>query len=172
MIKWSIKISNEDGFADLTEKWGLIPLSIDHRMSAPIKARDKSAYAEQRGVNIDTRAVYDTFEVTAKVCAIAKNVQHVNCLISAFNEAIFIKRDDSDIVDVQKVVLLDHDKHRALVGYPKQPLGTEPEEWFRVGDEEVAVMDLVIEVADPNECDFDYHEGVGYWVIGSTFKIR
>lgn len=172
MIKWDIKIGKGES-EDTAEKWGLIPLSISNEMAAVMKQADKSAYAEQSGEHTDTRTVADAFDVKVRFCAIAKSTEHVNSLISAFNAAVFVKRQGTQhIYDKQKIWLTDTYKHRVLTGYVEQPLGTSTEEWFKVGDEEVAIMELTLRVSNPDECSFDYHEGIGYYEIGKTFKIK
>lgn len=171
MIKWDIQIGRGER-ADTYKEWGLIPLSIDSRLSSSVKKQDSTAYAEEAGEHVDTRAVYDAFDVVARFAAVADRGGRVNTLIKSFNDAIMVKRGGSDVYDKQVVALYDHYKHRVLVGYP-EPIGEEPEEWFQVGREEVAIVELRIRVSNPNDCDFDYSEarGIGYDIIGTNLKI-
>lgn len=171
MIKWDIQIGNGER-ADTYKQWGLIPLSIDSRLSASVKKQDGVAYAEEAGEHVDTRVVYDAFDVVARFAVVADKGGRVNTLIKAFNDAILVRRGDSDVYDKQIIALYDHLKHRVLVGYA-EPIGEEPEAWFKVGREEVAIIELRIRVSNPNDCDFDFSEarGIGYDVIGTTFNI-
>lgn len=169
MIRWRIQIAQGE-MADIFAKWGLIPLSIDNRLAAPLKSQDVTSYAGQSGENVDSRAVKAAFDFKAKFAVYTHGGKKATTLIKAFNDAILVRRAGTDIYDKQVVALYDH-KSRKIVGLA-QPLGEEPEKFVKVNGEQFAVVELTLRVTDPEACSFDVASAVGEMAIGQDFIIN
>lgn len=146
---------------DTRDAFGFIYLESDKWLAAPTRAYAATSYAEQAGENIDPRTVEEAFDF--KITFVAevtggqiKNGLHVNTRIAALNDAMFSKAADSDILTARQVTIYDLTKHRKIVGYPKRIPEPKDDDIFFSNNQELAVIELVLRVTNPNLCDFDY----------------
>lgn len=175
MINVRLKIGDSEIY-DTFKKWGLIYISSDHRVEAPIKKRESTSYAEYAGENIDNRSVQDAFDYVVQFLIETPNkyLTSANAKIAAFNNALWEAELDEDgvqIGDVRKykeVVFYNDYKRVKIVGYP-EPIA-EAKEFYR-RERDCVLVEFKIRVSKPQKCDFNMNQGIGELKIGETFKI-
>lgn len=154
MINVRLKIG-DGAIEDTYAKHGLIYVSSDHRMEAPIKERDETSYAEEAGKHIDLRTVQDAFDYTVSfiISAHNTNLDNVNAKIAAFNAKLYTQATGSDVRTYKEVTFYNDYKRVKIVGIP-DPIA-EASELSRSKDGyDYAMVEWVIHVADPTKCDF------------------
>ena len=157
MITARIQIENGQ-ILDTYEGHGMIYMSADNRMEAPIKKRDTTSYAEEAGEHVDPRTVQDAFDYKVKLLIEApnKNLQNANAKIAAFNKQLYTQAKDSDIRTYKTITLYDDYKRVKIVGIP-EPIA-EPTELYRRQNGsamDCVVVELTTHVSDPTKCDFN-----------------
>ncbi len=157
MITARIQIAN-DAITDTFKRYGLIYLSSDNRMEAPIKKRDTTSYAEEAGEHIDPRTVQDVFDykVNFLIECPNKDLDNANAKIATFNKALYVQAKDSDIRTYKEITFYDDYKRVKIVGLA-EPIA-EPAKLYRRQNGRVmdcAQVELIIHVSDPTKCDFN-----------------
>lgn len=161
MLPAKIKIGAAN--AVTTESLGLIYLSSDDILGAPVKDFEATSYPEEEGEHIIPKTVdapFDykvTFCVTSPVTIGQTTYSDANAVIDYFNSQICPKTDG--IRNVAKVEFTSKYKKVKIVGYPK-PLSEVKTFWrdMRTGtsNKDVAVVELVIRVVKPSDCNFNF----------------
>lgn len=152
MLTARIKIGDGGTVRDSTY-YGLVYLSSDNAMAAPVKAFEETSYPEQEGVNICPKTVDDAFDYKVKFFIRATSLSNANDIITAFNNQLFTK--SGDVKTFKKVYFYNDYKKHMIVGYP-QPIHEAKDFWR---DPRGLVTDVVtvewnIRVGKPSECNF------------------
>ena len=157
MITARIQIENGQ-ILDTYEGHGMIYMSADNRMEAPIKKRDTTSYAEEAGEHVDRRTVQDAFDYKVKFLIEApnKNLQNANAVIAKFNRLLYAQEVNSVIRTYKTVALYDDYKRVKIVGLP-EPIAEVEKLYRRQSGEQMdcAVVELTIHVSNPTLCDFN-----------------
>lgn len=153
MLTARIKIG--DGPIKDSRDYGLVYLSSDNVVGAPIKAFEETSYPEQSGVNICPKTVDDAFDYTVTFFMQATSLEDANKRISSFNSLLYDKEATGDVKTFKQVEFYNDYKRHKIVGYP-YPV-SEAKEFWR--DRKNMVNDVVtfewkIRVNNPNLCDF------------------
>ena len=160
MMRADIQIENGER-QDTRDAFGLIYLSSDKRLAAPVRAYEAVSYAEEAGEHIDPRTVEDAFDfkitfVTEVLTNQIESGLHVNTRIARLNDALFVRQKNSDILQARQTTIYDLTKHRKITGYPIWISEPRDEDIFYSNNQELAVIELTLRVNDPKLCDFDY----------------
>ena len=154
MLTARIKIG--DGAITDTRTYGLVYLSSDNIVGAPIKDFEETSYAEQEGVNISPKVVDASFEYKVTFFIRADDLHTANAWISAFNALLYTQEQGSDVKTLKKVEFYNDYKRQKIVGYPK-PMSEAKDFWRdrknQVND--VVIVEWTIKVVKPSECDFN-----------------
>ena len=155
MITVRLQIVDGD-IKDTASEYGLVYLEADSRLAAPIKAFEKSTYAEQPGSNLDPKTVDDEFDYKVKFFVKADgDVNNANAVISEFNKLLY--SEDKDKIKTFKQVAFYNDyKKVKIVGYPS-PISEATEFWRdSMGRQaDVVCVEWTIHVNNPTLCDFN-----------------
>ena len=168
-----VRIGLDDDVYDTYDKWGLIYVSSDHRLNAPVRDFDKTEYAEKHGENIDARTTMAPFDYKVKFMVVApnSNLENANAKIRAFNESLYSRKPWSDVRIMKKLTLYNDYKRVKIEGYPK-PI-SEATDFYRRANGEVADAvgaELTIRVANPAACDFSMVHRVFSREFAETFE--
>ena len=88
MIKSHLKIGNGP-ILNMADSHGLVYISSDSILSAPIKAFEETSYPEQDGTNINPKTVEDAFDYTVKFYVRADgSLGNANKIITDFNKKL------------------------------------------------------------------------------------
>ena len=154
MIKVRLQIGN--GYIlDTIDGYGLVYVSSDHRLEAPIKEFDKTSYPEQEGENIIAKTVSDAFDY--KVTWFIKadgSLGNANKVIANFNKLLYTT--DGKIKTFNQVTFYNDYKKVKIVGTPS--LIQEVTEFWRDANgkqHDVVCVEWVIRVSKPSLCDFN-----------------
>ena len=155
MIKTEIHIDEVHSTnvkVDTYTTYGLIYISADNRLGAPYKEMDKTTYPEQDGENVYPLAVKDAFDYKITFLIEGKTLSSINAKISAFNTALI---NSSNMF--RKVTFYNEDRKVVICGYPK-PIDEAKDFWYTSLKEKTqsAMVEFVIRVVNPNECNFNY----------------
>jgi len=158
MIKSLIQIEGE-AICDFQDKFGFIYKNADERTGPDEKEDAVTSYAEESGEHRDGRTTSAPFDYTATFIIEAPNMnlKNVNTKIRAFNDAIRVRSEGSDIVRKRKITFYNLLNRVVIVGYPN--LIAEPTEVFHSqtrGGIDYAMVELKIRVDKPDECDYSY----------------
>lgn len=173
MIKSRIKI--EDGqIYDLESLFGLVQVSSDNILAAPVKAFEQTTYPEQAGVNILPVTVDDTFEYKATFFVSAKGgLETANWKIEEFNKAI--AKEVNGIKHIKQITFYNDYKKVKIVGYPT-PISNATEFWRDSSGKlhDVVCVELVIKVTNPSLCNFnlDNEEYEVFYVQQDVFYVK
>lgn len=155
MIKVRIQIDGGE-IKDTASEYGLVYLESDNRFNSPIKAFEKTSYAEQPGFNIDPRTVDDGFEYKVRFFIQANgNLENANAVLAAFNSLLYSQ--DADGVKTFKQVAFYNDyKKVKIVGYPS-PISDATDFWrdSKGNVADVVCVEFIINVNEPALCDFN-----------------
>ena len=156
MIKTDIHIAGGSK-VDTYSTYGLIYISADNRLDAPYKEMDKTSYPEQAGENVYPLAVKDAFDYKITFLIEGTTLNTINSRISTFNSAIISSGNM-----FKKVTFYNYDRHVKIVGYPT-PIAEAKDFWYTTPRDnsqgvktQSAMVELVIRVVNPTECDFNY----------------
>lgn len=154
MLTARIKIGSADAVD--TRNYGLVYLSSDNIVGAPVKDLEETSYPEQEGVNLCNKAVDDAFDYTVTFFIQADSLQSANAKIKAFNDALYTQASGSDIKVFKKVEFYNDYKRQKIVGYPR-PMSEAKDFWrdkkSKLND--IVVIEWKIRVVKPSECDFN-----------------
>lgn len=155
MINVSIQIGDGE-ILDTYVAHKLIYLSSDNRTEAPVKKRDTTSYAEQAGVNVDSRTVQDEFDykVVFIIDGQDKDKERVSAIIKAFNSKLYTQDEESDVRTYKEVAFYNHYKHVKIVGVPN-PIAELKNFKKSKNGYEYAQVEFTIHVSDPKKCDFN-----------------
>ena len=133
----------------------LIYMDADNRTEAPIKKRDVTSYAEERGEHTDPRTVQDAFDYKAQfiIDGQDKSFKRVNSIIAAFNSKLYTQETGSDIRTYKEVAFYNDFKPCKIVGLP-EPIAECKEFKKSRNGYEFAQVEFVIHVSDPTKCNF------------------
>lgn len=162
MIRVRIKIGSGN-IVDTYTQYGLVYLSSDNLLAAPLKALESTAYPEKEGKNISPKTVDNSF--TYKVVFLVDGstvtsgqtvLDYINSKIKAFNDTLFTQTSGSDIKTLKQVEFYNDYKHIKIVGYAK-PISEAKELWRDKNGNQSnsAKVELTIEVATPSLCNFN-----------------
>lgn len=157
MLRAKIRIGTGD-IKDSTE-WGLVYLDSDKRVGAPQKPFETTAYPEEEGKHILPKTVDDAFDYKVTLYVRADTLENVNAKIKAFNAALHSEPSSTGLKTYEKVEFYNLTKRHKIVGYPQEiPEATQfwRDPRGQVGD--VAVVEWIIQVNKPSECNFNYTE--------------
>ena len=154
MIKVRLQIANGDIF-DTADNYGLVYVSADSRIHAPIKQREVTTYAEQEGENTSAKTVDDAFDY--KVTWFIKadgSLGNANAVIARFNSLLYTQ--DGDVKTFKQVVFYNDYKKVKIVGTPS-PIQEATEFWRDQSGKQhdVVQVEWVIRVSKPSLCDFN-----------------
>jgi hypothetical protein len=143
---------------DTYSTYGLLYISADNRLDAPYKEMDKTTYPEQAGENVYPLAIKDAFDYKITFLVEGTTLNAINGRISTFNSAIISSGNM-----FKKVTFYNYDRRVKIVGYP-QPIAEAKDFWYTsLGSDtqgnvktQSAMVELVIRVVNPSECDFNY----------------
>ena len=153
----TVRLQIADGeIKDTASEYGLVYLEADSRLGAPIKAFEKSTYAEQPGSNLDPKTVDNEFDYKVKFFVKANgDLDNANAVVSNFNALLYT--EDTDNVKTFKQVTFYNDyKKVKIVGYPS-PISEATEFWRdSMGRQaDVVCVEWIIHVNNPTLCDFN-----------------
>lgn len=154
MLTARIKIGSEE-IRD-TRYFGLVYLSSDHVMGAPIKGFEETSYPEQEGVNICPKTVDDAFDYKVTFFIQADSVDSANEKIRFFNSVLYEPPEQgSDVKTYHKVEFYNDYKRQKIVGYP-QPISEAKDFWRDKRNQvnDIVIVEWTIRVVKPSECDF------------------
>lgn len=155
MITVRLKIADGE-IKDTASEYGLVYLESDSRMAAPLKAFEKSTYAEQPGSNIDPKTVDDEFDYKVKFFVKADgDLGNANAVIARFNALLYTK-DEDDVKTFKRVAFYNDYKKAMIVGYPS-PILEATEFWrdSKGNAADVVCVEWTIHVNNPTLCDFN-----------------
>ena len=154
MLTARLKIG--DGATTDTRTYGLVYLSSDNVVGAPIKDIEETSYPEQEGVNISPKVVDASFDYKVTFFIQADSLESANAKITAFNNLLFTKPIDSDVKTLKKVEFYNDYKRHKIVGYPI-PISEAKDFWRDRRDQvnDVVVIEWTIKVTKPSECVFN-----------------
>lgn len=157
MLRAKIKIG--DGAIKDSTEWGLVYLDSDKRVGAPQKPFETTAYPEEEGEHILPKTVDDAFDYKVTLYVRADTLENINEKINAFNAALHSEPSGTGLKTYEKVEFYNLTKRHKIVGYPQEI--QEATQFWRdprgqVGD--VAVVEWIIRVNKPSECNFNYTE--------------
>lgn len=155
MITVRLQIADGD-IKDTASEYGLVYLEADSRLAAPIKAFEKSTYAEQPGSNLDPKTVDDEFDYKVKFFVKANgDLDNANAVISNFNALLYTENTDN-IKTFKQVTFYNDYKKVKIVGYPS-PISEATEFWRdSMGRQaDVVCVEWTIHVNNPTLCDFN-----------------
>ena len=155
MITVRLQIADGD-IKDTASEYGLVYLEADSRLAAPIKAFEKSTYAEQPGSNLDTKTVDDEFDYKVKFFVKANgDLDNANAVVSNFNALLYTENTDN-IKTFKQVTFYNDYKKVKIVGYPS-PISEATEFWRdSMGRQaDVVCVEWTIHVNNLTLCDFN-----------------
>ena len=153
MLTARIKIGT--GEIQDTRQYGLVYLSSDNIVGAPVKGFEETSYPEQQGVNISPKTVDGPFDYKVTFFIQAGNLENANEKIRIFNNLLFTKPLNSDVKTFKRVEFYNDYKRQKIVGYP-QPISEAKEFWRDKTNQlsDVVVVEWTIRVVRPGDCDF------------------
>lgn len=160
MLTANIKIGESGTFAD-TRNYGLVYLSSDKVVGAPVKDFEETSYPEQEGVNICPKTVDAPFDykITFFVRPSDGLLGTANAKIKAFNNMLYTQVPGSDVKEFKRVWFYSEHKRHLISGLPR-PMSEASTFWRdpsgQIGD--VVVVEWLIRVNKPSECNFDYQQ--------------
>ena len=139
-----------------TRQYGLVYLSSDNIMGAPVKGFDETSYPEEEGVNICPKTVDDAFDYTVTFFIQADSLDNANSKIQLFNSYLSSQPlTGSKVRTFNKVEFYNDYKRQKIVGYPK-PISEAKDFWRdkknKVND--IVIVEFTIRVTTPSECSF------------------
>lgn len=154
MIKVRLQIGDSD-IVDTIDGYGLVYVSSDHRLEAPIKEFEKTSYPEQEGENIHPATVSDAFDY--KVTWFVKadgSLGNANAVVAKFNSLLYVQ--DGDIKTFKQVSFYNDYKKVKIVGTPS-PIQEATEFWRDQSGKQhdVVCVEWMIRVSKPSLCDFN-----------------
>lgn len=155
MITVRLQIADGD-IKDTASEYGLVYLEADSRLAAPIKAFEKSTYAEHPGSNLDPKTVDDEFDYKVKFFVKANgDLDNANAVVSNFNALLYTENTDN-IKTFKQVTFYNDYKKVRIVGYPS-PISEATEFWRdSMGRQaDVVCVEWTIHVNNPTLCDFN-----------------
>lgn len=154
MLTARLKIG--DGATTDTRTYGLVYLSSDNVVGAPIKDIEETSYPEQEGVNISPKVVDASFDYKVTFFIQADSLESANAKITAFNNLLFTRPVGSDVKTLKKVEFYNDYKRHKIVGYPI-PISEAKDFWRDRRDQvnDVVVIEWTIKVTKPSECVFN-----------------
>ena len=154
MLTARLKIG--DGATTDTRTYGLVYLSSDNVVGAPIKDIEETSYPEQEGVNISPKVVDASFDYKVTFFIQADSLESANAKITAFNNLLFTRSVGSDVKTLKKVEFYNDYKRHKIVGYPI-PISEAKDFWRDRRDQvnDVVVIEWTIKVTKPSECVFN-----------------
>ena len=155
MITVRLKIADEE-IKDTASEYGLVYLESDSRMAAPLKAFEKSTYAEQPGSNIDPKTVDEEFDYKVKFFVKADgDLGNANAVIAKFN-ALLYTQDKDNVKTFNQVEFYNDYKKVMIVGYPS-PISEATDFWrdSKGREADVVCVEWTIHVNNPTLCNFN-----------------
>ena len=154
MLTARIKIGDRE-LVD-TRNYGLVYLSSDNIMGAPVKGLEETSYPEEEGVNICPRTVDDAFDYKVTFFIKADSIDNANEKIRKFNAYLSAQTVvGSKVRTFNKVEFYNDYKRQKIVGYPK-PISEAKDFWRDTRNQvnDVVIVEFTIRVIKPSECDF------------------
>lgn len=157
MIRVRLQIVNGE-ILDTVDGYGLVYVSSDNRLEAPLKEFEKTSYPEQAGENILPKTVSDAFDY--KVTWFVKadgSLDNANAVIARFNSLLYIQEED--VKTFKQVTFYNDYKKVKIVGIPS--LIQEATEFWRDANgkqHDVVCVEWIIRVSKPSLCDFNLAE--------------
>lgn len=154
MIRVRLQIVNGE-ILDTVDGYGLVYVSSDNRLEAPLKEFEKTSYPEQAGENILPKTVSDAFDY--KVTWFVKadgSLDNANAVIARFNSLLYIQ--EGDVKTFKQVTFYNDYKKVKIVGIPS--LIQEATEFWRDANgkqHDVVCVEWIIRVSKPSLCDFN-----------------
>lgn len=154
MIKVRLKIGS--GNVVDTTTYGLVYLSSDHRVAAPTKGFETTAYPEEGGEHILAKTVDDAFDYKVTFFIETTSLANANARIKAFNDLLYTQASGQDTKVFKEVTFYNDYKKVKIVGYP-QPIDEAKEFWrdSKGNQQDVVVVEWTIRVIKPSLCDFN-----------------
>lgn len=155
MIRCYIQIG-DGAKEDSCTAHGLIYKSSDNVFEAPIKKRDVTSNARERGEHTDPRTVRDGFDYTVRFIIDGQNTDlaNVNAVIAAFNRKLYTEEPGSDVRVYKEVTLYNVYKRVKVTGIP-EPIAEAKEMRRSEKGYDFAEVEFVTRVCDPEKCDFN-----------------
>lgn len=154
----TVRLKIGDGaIADSTD-YGLVYLSADNRFAADTKGFESTSYPEQEGENILPKTVDAPFDYKISFFIMAnEGLGNANAIITAFNNRLFEREENSDIKVFKRVEFYNDYKKVKIVGYPS-PISEATQFWRDSSGRahDIVVVDWNIRVDKPSLCDFNY----------------
>lgn len=156
MIKVRLQIENEKIY-DSYDAYGLIYVSADDILGAPIKPFEKTSYPEEEGEHIFPWTTDQAFDYKVKWFVAPKDntLNGANKIIANFNSLLYAK--EGNVKRFKRVTFYNDYKNIKIVGIPS-PI-SEAVEFWREGKGDnahnVAIVEWVIRVDKPSLCDFN-----------------
>lgn len=156
MLTARIKIYDRDEEPVDTRNYGLVYLSSDNIMGAPVKGFEETSYPEEEGVNICPRTVDDAFDYTVTFFIKADSIDNANEKIRKFNSYLSSQPlIGSKVRSFKKVEFYNDYKRQKIVGYPK-PISEAKDFWRdnRNQVNDIVIVEFTIRVTKPSDCNF------------------
>lgn len=160
MLRSKLKIGDGE-YRDSTE-YGLVYLDSDKRVGGPTRQFEAVSYPERDGEEILAKSVFAPFDYKVKFFIQADSVDSANDIISEFNSGLYeedAEDSDTDVKTFKPVEFVNLYKRHKIAGTP-YPIDLAAEFWRdptgRVND--IVVVEWVIRVSKPQDCDFNYTE--------------
>lgn len=153
MIRARIQIGKGEIY-DAYDKYGFVYLDADERTAPDIQDYTSTKYVEDAEEHVDPRTIEVAFDYKIKFLVEAPNGNYksVNNKVDDFNKLLFT-RDDSGVLNAQKIAIYNDLNRVKVVGYPK-PI-SEPTEVFHTdsyGGSDWIALELTVHVSNPKEC--------------------
>lgn len=157
MITVRLKIGDGSEPPVDTQTLGLVYISSDNTLGAPLKGFESTSYPEEEGEHINPKTVDAAFDYTVKFFIRANgSVDKANAVISAFNESLYDPQEDSDVKEFKRVYFYNDYKGVMISGYPS-PISEATDFWHDTKGEQqdVVVVEWKIRVDQPSLCNFN-----------------
>ena len=172
MIRARIQIGKGEVY-DAYDKYGFVYLDADERTAPDIQDYTSTKYVEDAEEHVDPRTIEVAFDYKIKFLVEAPNGNYksVNNKVDDFNTLLFT-RDDSGVLNAQKITIYNDLNRVKVVGYPK-PI-SEPTEVFHTdsyGGSDWIALELTVHVSNPKECVWAterYTDGMAEVVYNAT----
>lgn len=139
-----------------TTTYGLVYLSSDHKLAAPSKGFETSAYPEEEGEHILSKTVDDAFDYKITFFIESTTLNNANAKIKAFNDLLYTQETGQDTKVFKQVTFYNDYKKVKIVGYPS-PIAEAKEFWrdSTGAQHDVVTVEWTIRVIKPSLCDFN-----------------
>lgn len=153
MINSRIKIGNGK-IQDTYSAFGFAYVSSDTIYSAPLKARETTAYPEEEGLHVSTKTTWDTFVYKVKFLVLGETLNTINSQIDAFNKSIMSR--NGSILTFNRVTFYNDYKGVVITGIP-DTISAVDEFWIdpQGTRHDAAIVEWQITVDKPSACNFN-----------------